>query len=319
VLVAGIFAELGGRYGAPRYSSRRLRRRGHRTSRKPSRPRWRGRGCGTPAATLAAHDRPRRIGADRGQPARAQTSPLRRPTALVADTTYLRCSAGSSPRRISTCSPASRRLSVGEPARAELSGEALRGALAGASQVRGSSPLRSAASSSRRELPRVARPHRRGAEHEPQGQLLGQRGGGELLLSRWSSRWRLALPAKGYPTPSMGCSTHRGLLQREEAALPQRLSRVKRNRSRAGAHARWQHNLGVHETGQAQTLVRSLARSDLEDLPASRSRVSSRGGFRAALAVAQHSAQLKALRTLAEGRAPSTSWRLISLARVPDA
>src|SRR2546422_3972837 len=67
--------------------------------------------------------------------------------------------------------------------------------------------------------------------HEPQGQLLGQRGGGELLLHAGvrDGAWRCL--AKGYRRRAWAVQLHRGLLQREEAALPQRLHESKRNRS----------------------------------------------------------------------------------------
>src|SRR2546422_8718117 len=93
--------------------------------------------------------------------------------------------------------------------------------------------------------------------HEPQGQLLGQRGGGELLLHAGvrDGAWRCL--AKGYRRRAWAVQLHRGLLQREEAALPQRLHESKRNRSplaltRAGSIISVPTKLG-----QAQLLERT--------------------------------------------------------------
>jgi len=267
VLVAAIFAELGGRYGAPRIQQE-LRRRGHRTSRKRvaasmarqglrARPRrrWRRTTDSTHREPIAANLLERNFTAE---------APDR---AWVADTTYLPCSAGSSSSSSSsTCSPA--RSSAGrwatgsmQSCRAKRCGARWRGA----SQVRGSSSTPTAHRVRGEELPRVARPHRRGAEHEPQGQLLGQRGGGELSSPRWSSRWRLALPGEGLPTPSMGCSTSSRATTTRGGCTPTTTSRVQTKPKPAGAHARWQHNLGVHETGASPVpcaiISRSVARS----------------------------------------------------------
>ncbi len=132
VLVAAIFAELGGRYGAPRIQQE-LRRRGHRTSRKRvaasmarqglrARPRrrWRRTTDSTHREPIAANLLERNFTAE---------APDR---AWVADTTYLPVLGGFI-FLVVILDLFSRKVvgwSVGDRLDAELSGEALRGALA---------------------------------------------------------------------------------------------------------------------------------------------------------------------------------------------
>src|SRR2546425_11975962 len=49
--------------------------------------------------------------------------------------------------------------------------------------------------------------------------------------------------------PSMGCSTSSRATTTRGGCTPTTTSRVQTKPKPAGAHARWQHNLGAHETG----------------------------------------------------------------------
>jgi len=152
VLVAAIFAELGGRYGAPRIQQE-LRRRGHRTSRKRVAASMARQGCAHARGDAGGARPTRRIGSRSRPTCSSATSPLRRPTAPGSRTRRTcRCSAGlSSSSSSSTCSPA--RSSAGrwatgsmQSCRAKRCGARWRGA----SQVPGLLFHSDRASSSRR-------------------------------------------------------------------------------------------------------------------------------------------------------------------------